>query len=228
MSLELARELRQEQTMNAYHFSLCDTACAALPSGALYLPDHHLLCVSDLHLGKSERIARRNGVMLPPYEVQATLQKLESDITATNPARIICLGDSFDDTEAAESLDDEMRLWLARLQAGKSWIWIAGNHDPGPIDMGGTHKNEVKFGELAFRHIATNATGEVSGHYHPKHRVAGRSRPAFLLDDRRLIMPAYGAYTGGLASQVPALRKLLGRKAIAIMTGHKAIPAPLN
>lgn len=219
--------LRQEQSMNAYHFNLCETRCMALPSGALHLPEHGILCVSDLHLGKSERVARRSGVMLPPYEVRATLQKLEADIAATNPARIICLGDSFDDAQAAASLDEEMRLWLARLQAGKSWIWIAGNHDPGPIDLGGTLKDAVRVGALTFRHIATAATGEVSGHYHPKHRVAGRSRPVFLLDDQRLIMPAYGAYTGGLASHAPDLRKLLGRNPIAIMTGHKAIPVPL-
>lgn len=213
--------------MNAYHFVFCDTQCAALPTGALHLPEHDVLCVSDLHLGKSERIARRSGVMLPPYEVRETLQKLETDIAATNPRQIICLGDSFDDLDAAISLDEEMRLWLARLQAGKTWIWIEGNHDPGPNDMGGTHRAAVNFGSLTFRHIATRQTGEVSGHYHPKHRVAGRSRPAFLYDDQRLIMPAYGAYTGGLASHTPELRQLFSGRTFAILTGHKAIPVPI-
>lgn len=213
--------------MNAYSFTFCDTQCSALPSGALYLPDHELLCVSDLHLGKSERIARRSGVMLPPYEVQETLQKLESDISATTPSCVICLGDSFDDLDAAASLEEEMQLWLARLQAGKQWIWIEGNHDPGPIDLGGTHLSEFTVGALSFRHIATAHAAEISGHYHPKHKVAGRSRPAFLLDHERLIMPAYGAYTGGLASNAPDLRKLFGKKLMAILTGHKAIPVPL-
>lgn len=227
MSLDLAQLLRQEQSMNAYQFNFCNTRCTALPSGALHLPEHDLLCVSDLHLGKSERIARRSGVMLPPYEVAETLQKLEADITATNPGQIICLGDSFDDLDAAASLDEGTRLWLARLQAGKTWIWIEGNHDPGPIDLGGTHRSEVTLGGLTFRHIATAANAEVSGHYHPKHRVTGRSRPAFLYDRSRMIMPAYGAYTGGLASHAPALRQLFEAKTIAIMTGHKAIPVPL-
>ena len=219
--------LSQEQSMNTYHFLFCDTQCAALPSGALYLPDHAVLCVSDLHLGKSDRIARRNGVMLPPYEVQATLQKLEADIDITSPEQIICLGDSFDDLDAANSLNEEMRIWLARLQAGKTWIWVEGNHDPGPINMGGTHKAEVEIGTLTFRHIAAADTAEVSGHYHPKHRVTGRSRPAFLCDGKRLIMPAYGAYTGGLASHANDLRKLFGSPLFAIMTGTKAIPAPV-
>ena len=213
--------------MNAYDFSFCGTRCSALPSGALHLPDHDVLCVSDLHLGKSERIARRSGVMLPPYEVRETLQKLETDIAATSPTQIICLGDSFDDLNAAASLDDDMRLWLARLQAGKTWVWIEGNHDPGPIDMGGTHRADITVGTLTFRHIATDATAEVSGHYHPKHRVTGRSRPAFLYDRDRLIMPAYGAYTGGLATHKPDLRRLFEGRTIAIMTGHKAIPVPV-
>ncbi len=225
--LELGRSLPQEQIMNAYHFDFCGTRCSALPSGALHLPAHNMLCVSDLHLGKSERIARRSGVMLPPYEVQETLQKLEADITATQPQQVICLGDSFDDLDAAGSLDEDARLWLTRLQAGKSWVWIEGNHDPGPIDLGGTHRAEKTVGTLTFRHIATADTAEVSGHYHPKHRIAGRSRPAFMLDHQRLIMPAYGAYTGGLNSHAADLRKLFHGQTIAILTGHKAIPVPV-
>lgn len=225
--LELACALPQEQSMNAYHFDFCGTRCSALPSGALYLPAQNMLCVSDLHLGKSERIARRSGVMLPPYEVQETLQKLEADITATQPQKVICLGDSFDDLDAASSLDEDARLWLTRLQAGKSWVWIEGNHDPGPIDLGGTHQSQMTIGTLTFRHIATSETAEVSGHYHPKHRVAGRSRPAFLCDAHRLIMPAYGAYTGGLSSHAADLRKHFRGQIIAILTGHKAIPVPV-
>lgn len=214
--------------MNGYSFTLCGTECMALPSGALYLPDHQTLCVSDLHLGKSERIARRSGVMLPPYEVQETLQKLESDIAETAPNCVICLGDSFDDLDAAASIEEDMRLWLIGMQAGRKWIWIEGNHDPGPIALGGTHLVDLQVGELSFRHIATPATAEVSGHYHPKHRVTGRSRPAFLYDDKRLVMPAYGAYTGGLASHSPDLRKLFGATPMAVLTGHKAIPVPLR
>ncbi len=220
--------MRKEQFMNAYHFTFCGTICHALPSGALYLPEHSVLCVSDLHLGKSDRIARRSGIMLPPYEVQETLQKLESDIGATAPDCVICLGDSFDDLDAAASLAEDMRLWLTRLQAGKRWVWIEGNHDPGPVDLGGTHLNEVQVAKLTLRHIATGARDEISGHYHPKHRVTGRSRPAFLYDQERLIMPAYGAYTGGLSSQSADLRRLFSEPLIAIMTGHKAIPVPVR
>jgi DNA ligase-associated metallophosphoesterase len=212
--------------MNDYHFTFCSTDCVAMPSGALYLPLQKLLCVADLHQGKSERLARRRGEMVPPYEVQQTLQKLQDDILAMAPECVICLGDSFDDLDAATHLNEDMRLWLTGLQAGRKWIWIEGNHDPGPIDLGGTHRHEVRVGPITLRHIATDATAEISGHYHPKHRLAGRSKPAFLYDADRMIMPAYGAFTGGLSSNAPELRKLFRTAPIAVMTGHRAIPVP--
>ncbi|PUB18551.1 ligase-associated DNA damage response endonuclease PdeM [Yoonia sediminilitoris] len=213
--------------MTDYAFDFNGTACRALPSGGLFLPTHKVLCVSDLHLGKSDRIARRSGMMLPPYEVHETLTKLETDIEATQPQTIICLGDSFDDLDAALDLPDDMRMWLARLQAGRAWVWIEGNHDPGPVALGGTHLRDISIGTLIFQHIASQAVAEVSGHYHPKHRVAGRSRPAFLYDGKRLIMPAYGAYTGGLSSNTDVLRNLFSEQTIAILTGPKAIPVPV-
>lgn len=212
--------------MNDYSFTLCGTKCIALPSGALYLPDHAALCVSDLHLGKSDRIARRSGVLLPPYEVRATLEKLAADIAATAPRTVICLGDSFDDLGAVDGLNDDMHLWLTQLQAGRQWVWIEGNHDPGPVALAGTHLAQVQIGTLTFRHIATGEKAEVSGHYHPKHRLAGRSRPAFLFDAARLIMPAYGAYTGGLDSGAAVLRDLLSGRTFAVLTGKKAIVVP--
>lgn len=214
--------------MNSHDFNFCGTVCAARPSGALYLPEHGALCVSDLHLGKSDRIARRTGVMLPPYEVQETLGKLQADIAATAPQMVICLGDSFDDLTASQALSVEMRQLLADLQAGRKWIWIEGNHDPGPVAFAGAHHAQITVGSLTFRHIATTARAEVSGHYHPKHRVAGRSRPAFLYDDRRLILPAYGAYTGGLSSDTAVLRSLFQGGCTAILTGRKSIPVPVT
>ena len=213
--------------MNAHHFTLCGTTCIARPSGALVLPDHSLLCVSDLHLGKSARIARRSGVMLPPYEVQATLEKLSDEIDAVSPKTVICLGDSFDDLAASEELAESDHAWITQLQAGRRWIWIEGNHDPGPVSLGGDHLAQTVIGGLTFRHIATHEPAEVSGHYHPKHRLAGRSRPAFVYDENRLIMPAFGAYTGGLSTHHAALREHFGTKAFAVLTGRKALPVPL-
>ncbi len=209
-------------------FTLADETLHALPSGALYWPAQRLLCVSDLHLGKSERLARRGGALLPPYETRETLSKLDADIDRTQPAHVVCLGDSFDDLAAAEGLEDTARLWLARLMAGREWTWIEGNHDAGPVDLGGTHLARLTLGSLTFRHIADPAeSDEISGHYHPKTRIKGSSRPCFLLDAHRLILPAYGTYTGGLRSEDAALRALMQKGALAILTGHRALPVPL-
>ena len=199
-----------------------------MPSGALYWPARKTLTVSDLHLGKSERLARRGGTLLPPYETQATLERLDRDLEATDAETVICLGDSFDDLAAAERIEDSARLWLTRLMAGKGWTWITGNHDPGPIEIGGSHRAEITLPPFTFRHIAEAAeTAEISGHYHPKASLAGQSKPCFLADANRLILPAYGAYTGGLRTHDPALANLMAKDALAILTGRRALAIPM-
>ncbi len=199
-----------------------------MPTGALYWPARNLLAVSDLHFGKSERLARRGGTLLPPYETRATLAKLDADLEVTGAAQVICLGDSFDDDSAAEGLDEADNLWLARLMAGRDWTWITGNHDPGPVSTGGTHRACRQLHPFTFRHIALpGETAEISGHFHPKARLAGRSRPCFLADAARLILPAYGTYTGGLRSDDRALTTLMAKDALAILTGTRALAIPM-
>ena len=210
--------------MQSVPFTLAGSRLQALGSGALWWEDRRLLCVSDLHLGKSDRLAREAGAQLPPYETRDTLLRLESDLSHTGAATVICLGDSFDDLAALETLSEDDRLWIARLQAGRRWVWIAGNHDPGPVDLGGSYLNELPVPPLTFRHIAKpGKSGEVSGHYHPKATVRTRhrtiTRPAFLFDSDRVILPAYGTYTGGLRSHDEALAGLMRREARAILTG---------
>ena len=219
--------------MNGHKFTLAGTELIAMGTGALWWPEKALLCVSDLHLGKSERLARRQGTILPPYDTRDTLTRLAADLSRTAARIIVCLGDSFDDLGAADSLPEEERLWIARLQAGRRWVWIEGNHDPGPVDMGGTHLAELPLAPLTFRHIArAGASGEVSGHYHPKAEILTRarliSRPAFLADSDRVILPSYGAYTGGLRSTAPELGRLMRPEALAILTGPQphAVPMP--
>jgi len=204
----------------------------ALPTGGLFWPAQGVLCVSDLHLGKSDRIARQGGALLPPYETRATLDRLAQDIETTRPATVICLGDSFDDLTAAKALATPMKDWLVALMAGRRWIWVLGNHDPGPVDLGGTHLAEYQAGPLIFRHIAEpGAIGEISGHYHPKARVQLRGRPisrrCLLRDETRLILPAYGAYTGGLFCDRPELSELMGPAATAILLGTPPIMLPM-
>lgn len=225
--------LHHERIMNtAVDFALANARLTALGSGALWWAEHRILCVSDLHLGKSERMIRRGGSALPPYETRDTLTRLATDLDSLPVQTVICLGDSFDDPGAALALSDEDRLWITRLQAGRQWIWVEGNHDPGPVELGGSHRAEVAFGALTFRHIArAGSRAEVSGHYHPKASVSMRgrslSRPAFLCDGDRLIMPAYGTYTGGLRCSVEPLASLMQPGARAILTGPRPVMIPM-
>ncbi|NIZ08956.1 ligase-associated DNA damage response endonuclease PdeM [Pseudooceanicola sp. HF7] len=214
--------------MNGYDFSLSGARLTARASGTLWWAAEGLLCLSDMHLGKAERMARRGGAALPPYEIRDTLTRLEAEIEALSPATVLCLGDSFDDLAAADALSQAELDWLARLQAGRRWIWLEGNHDPGPIALGGTHLGELALGPLTFRHIAEpGAQGEISGHYHPKAGLRGAARPCFLLDDSRLILPAFGTYTGGLRSRDPVLAGLMQANARAILTGRRTQVLPM-
>ncbi len=219
--------------MTGHDFTLNGADLTARASGALWWAGPGMLVVSDLHLGKSVRAARLGGALLPPYESRATLDRLAAEIAATAPRTVLCLGDSFDDLDAAGELDEGDSDRLSALMAGRRWIWIAGNHDAAPVAIGGEHRGELVEGPLTFRHIArTDAgPGEVSGHYHPKMRLATRagrvSRPCFLADRRRLVLPAFGAYTGGLSARDDALAGLFGPDAIAIMTGTRCAALPL-
>ena len=218
--------------MNPFRFRFSAVALAALPSGALWWEEAGLLCVSDLHLGKCLRRARGGGPVLPPYETAETLTRLDADLAVTAPATVVCLGDSFDDDLAADEIAEDSALWLARMQAGRRWIWITGTHDAGRAAPGGTHLAEYREGPLVFRHVAqAEAEGEVTGHYHPKATVAGRAgrvtRPCFLQDGRRLILPAYGSYAGGLRWTDPVFARLLRPGARAILTGPVPLELPL-
>jgi len=219
--------------MRTYEFSIADAHLTALPSGALWWSQIGILCVSDLHFGKSQRIARRGGALLTPHGNRETLSRLETDILTRNPRTIICLGDSFDDLAVQEEMEPSDHRWLTCLMAGRTWIWIAGTHDAGPVDIGGSHLQGYESGPLTFRHIADpDAKAEISGHFHPRTSVTKKgqtaNRPCFLLDDRRLVLPAYGRYTGGLRSDAPVLQNLMAPGALAILTGKKAQPVPMR
>ena len=152
--------------------------------------------------------------LLPPYETAETLDRLAAEIAALAPASVVCLGDSFDDCAAGAGARPRRRRRASlALIAGRDWIWIAGNHDPAPLALPGRHLAELRAGPLTFRHAALPdaAPGEVSGHYHPKLRLPVRggavTRPCFLADATRLILPAFGAYTGGLFAVRPGARR---------------------
>ncbi len=181
-------------------------------SGALFWEEQRLLVVSDLHLEKGSSFALR-GVLLPPYDTVATLGRLAAVVARHDPRMVIALGDSFHDRDAHARLSDADRDTLTALQAGRDWIWISGNHDPAlPSDLGGMVASEVAIGRIAFRHEPTGAFGEIAGHLHPKARVPTRGRTmerrCFASDGERAVMPAFGAYAGGLSIRDAAFAKI--------------------
>lgn len=199
------------------------------PSGALWWPAVACLVVADLHLEKGSSFAAR-GQFLPPYDSRETLTRLQEVIARRRPRRVICLGDSFHDAEAGERLGSGEKDELRTLTSAHDWIWITGNHDPDPPrDLGGEVSREAEMQRLVFRHEAEERPeecGEVSGHYHPKAavRVKGRrfSRPCFVFDRSRLILPSFGAYTGGLDVFAPTLRTLLAQEfRVRLIAGRK-------
>jgi len=196
----------------AHGVSIAGVTLIADLSGAFFWESERLLIVSDLHLEKGSSYATR-GVLLPPYDTVATLARLAAVIARHDPCCVIALGDSFHDRKAHERLAPADRQAVAALQARRDWIWIAGNHDPAlPRDIGGVVASEVAVGGIVFRHEPTGAAGEIAGHLHPKARVTTRGRTlerrCFASDGMRAVMPAFGAYTGGLSIRDAAFQKI--------------------
>jgi uncharacterized protein len=186
-------------------------------AGALYWPQESILAVADLHLEKGSSFAAR-GVLLPPYDTGATLARLAALLARYAPRRVIALGDSFHDGGGPARLAPRDRTALSALQFGRDWVWITGNHDPDPADaadgIGGTFARTLAIGALSFRHEPTGAEGEIAGHLHPVARVRARgrsvSRRCFAGDGTRLVMPAFGAYAGGLNIRHRAFAEIFG------------------
>lgn len=173
-----------------------------LLSGALFWPARQTLLVADLHLEKMASFAA-GGQLLPPYDTRATLHALSRDIADTGVNRVICLGDSFHRNEGVHSLPQEDRDRIGALAGSLDWVWLAGNHDPAPHQLGGTCSTSLSLGGVTLAHEPVRgADGLIAGHLHPAARVmlGGRSvrRPCFAHDGRLLILPAYGVTTGSL------------------------------
>ena len=191
------------------------------PRGCLFWPDEKLLVVSDLHLEKGSSFAARKGMFLPPYDTQATLELLALCISDWQPETVVSLGDSFHDRDAALRLPDGYRLALCQLMEGRDWIWVCGNHDPTPPEkLGGSFCTEIQIGPINFIHepFVDFRSGEIAGHLHPcaKIRRRGKSvrRRCFVGDENRMIMPAFGAFTGGLNVRDRAYEGLLAKDSL--------------
>ena len=204
-------------------FSFSGHELMALPQGALLWPDRKALLVADLHLEKASWFARL-GQMLPPYDSMATLSDLTTLAKSTGAGEIWCLGDSFHDAQGCDRLPARAREMLIALTAVTRWTWIVGNHDPGFTDhCGGQIVEEAEVDGLVLRHEADpgETRPELSGHFHPKLRISHRgrlvSRRCFVATDRKLILPAFGALTGGLDATHPEIIRAVGGAAEALV-----------
>ena len=197
------------------------------PSGAAFWPAKRVLIVADLHFEKSTAFALR-GALLPPYDTKATLERLSRLVRLYRPSKVIALGDSFHDADAASRMAKEDRSKIEAIAREASFIWITGNHDPAPTGMPGVSTAEYREGIFTFRHQAAAVLApreiEISGHYHPKASIDARakrvSRPCFVTDSSRLMLPAFGAYAGGLDVRDLAIASIFPRGLRVFLLGQ--------
>ena len=196
------------------------------PMGALFWPETGLLAVSDLHLEKGSSHARK-GSLLPPWDTHATLDRLTLLLRRWTPRIVVTLGDSFHDSDGAGRLPKGELARLNAMTEAHRFIWVLGNHDPHPPDgLGGRFVEEFVTHPILFRHaaVARDDAGEVVGHHHPKATIQARgttlTRPCFVTDARRLMMPAFGTYTGGLDVRDVAIARLFPRGGRVFLLGR--------
>jgi len=202
----------------------------------MFWPRHDLLVVADLDLEEGASYAAR-GVPLPPYDTPDTLSAVEALVRRYRPRTVIALGDSFHREDSHSRLVDRDRDRIRALTAATGWIWISGNHDPRPpTGLGGETAEDVSIGALTFRHepCPTSGFGEIAGHLHPaaKLRRRGRAirRRCFAASETRVIMPAMGAYAGGLNVLDPAFAFLFpaGRFHAWMIGSERIYPIPAS
>ena len=215
----------------AMALTLAGEAARLLPSGALVLVAHSTLVVADLHLEKGSAFAAR-GQLLPPLDTRETLRRLAADAAAQAPRRILFLGDAFHDRQASRRMSGEDRAALEALGGDSELVWITGNHDPEPDgDLPGEAADEVRLGGLVLRHEPKPgaAPGEIAGHLHPCARIAtprgAVRRRCLVTDGERAVLPAYGAFTGGLNVLDPAFAGLFRGTPVVAALGDSRVHA---
>ncbi|WP_417480981.1 ligase-associated DNA damage response endonuclease PdeM [Maricaulis sp.] len=222
--------MTEARSSRLHAFEINGVAALADPVGVLVLPASATLIVSDLHFEKGSAYAAR-GQLIPPYDTRSTLRRLGEAIARHRPERVIALGDSFHDLGADGRMDEADAAALQALVASVAdWVWIEGNHDPVPPPrFGGVILHELAVDALILRHLPAEraAPGEIAGHLHPCAKVRGKGRAVrarcFATDGARLVMPAFGAFTGGLNVCDAAFGRCFGSTPDALVMGQDAV-----
>lgn len=228
--LQLKPERLAAAEFSSHSVSVAGRMFVADISGALYWPSLEALIIADLHLEKGSSFARR-GQLLPPYDTRETLRRLAEVIGRYRPTTVIAVGDSLHDPEAIDRMNSQDVATLRVLQNDRDWIWITGNHDPEiAVALGGHVTGDLELDGIALRHVPTPGpiTHEIAAHFHPAAKLSlhGYSirRPCFVGNGRRLVLPAFGTYTGGLNILNEAFSPLFGNGGMAVwMLGQEGL-----
>jgi DNA ligase-associated metallophosphoesterase len=204
-----------------------DAIVAALPEGALWVEDGAALIVADLHFEKGSAFAKA-GQMIPPYDTRATLERLAVLIEEHEPEIVVSLGDAFHDGGGPARMGEEERALLQALVRASDWIWVEGNHEGKSAEtLGGVAREALQLGALMLRHEPTGTTNEIAGHLHPSAKVAGNGRNVrrrcFVTDGECMVLPAFGAYAGGLNILDPAFMPVFPSGAAALVLGKDRV-----
>lgn len=221
--LKLSSERRGTADNVSHPVSVCGKVFIADVTGALYWPAEKALILADLHLEKASAAAAR-GRMLPPYDTRETLRRAAEAIDRHQPETVISLGDGLHDPRAADRITDDDLDSLHMLQQACEWIWVTGNHDPEiAARLGGYVSGDITVEGIALRHMPTpgRATHEIAAHLHPAARISLHGyvlrRACFVGNGLRLVMPAFGAFTGGLNVLDEAFTPLFGSDGMMVM-----------
>ncbi len=212
---------------NCVEALLGDELVVALPDGALWIESGRALVVADLHFEKGSAFAKA-GQLLPPYDTRATLERLAVLIAEHDPDIVVSLGDAFHDSGGPARMDEAEREQLLKLINGRDWVWIEGNHEGKAAEtLGGVARESVRFGAITLRHEPSGAADEAAGHLHPCAKVAGRGRSVrrrcFAYDGARMVLPAFGAYAGGLNLLDAAFDTIFPEGAMALVLGKDRV-----
>jgi DNA ligase-associated metallophosphoesterase len=219
----------RRSTCGGCRLDLKGESLVARVSGALWLPGTRTLAAGDLHLEKGSAYGA-HGQLLPPYDTVVTLDRLIAEVEALTPERLVLMGDSFHDRGAVGRLDERAVARLNDLAEQVHLVWLSGNHDPEPAEgLAGETVDQMGIGSLILTHEPSPGPidGEVAGHLHPVATVRGYGtrmrRRCFLTDGRRMILPAFGAYAGGLNVTDPAFQGLFAEAATALILGDDRV-----